>query len=309
MIKRKRNQKLENEIQYGVYNVLDVNCELLDNYVLNNPNTGMEVEEEKEHHLKTIMTCGTGEIPTPVIEIDQEYKYPRDFRRGDRLLKYSKDVDNDLIMSRDEICEQAQRKDNVSISEIQTVLEKPFYSLSELKNEERFSGKLDKISSYLERSQIRTKSECNDAYTCFRKRIVKLARKTRKNESNIAEKIKKLWVELNYNKAIYDLHLSRCNLKVEYFEVYDKILSQIKKIKNPKLSKKIEKRFYRKKSVHSSDYYKTCGSFAELAADSTKIRVLKELIFKVDPKLNSVELEKEVKILESLIGCSEKPAS
>ena len=66
VLKRKRNLKIDSNTVYSVFLLKDLDPDELEDYI-ENRDTGMEADEEKEIHLQNIIKGSENSIPLPVI--------------------------------------------------------------------------------------------------------------------------------------------------------------------------------------------------------------------------------------------------
>lgn len=292
MIKRRRNKKLEHEVKYNVLMNTEVNAELLETYKASNISTGMEADEEKEHHLRKIITQGCGDIPTPVISIQEDYVRYGEYRRPREFVKWCDDVPNDAILVEDYDIE-FMKSHEVGEKELHALLEDP----------EKSKDASQALQNYASRRLVKIINDESslDAYICFRRRTHKLSRKSRRSEANINERLRRMWVELNTLKKLYELHLKRCELSREYVECSRDIANIGAALdQDSRLWKKIQKKMFKKrKSTIPAEYYKTCGPFKELFGNYEKVKELKDFLYNQCPKMNSLDLEREAKALDN----------
>ncbi len=291
MIKRKRNKKLENEIRYDVVSDTMVDPALLEAYKVSNLNTGMEAEEEKEHHLRSIIAQGSGEIPTPVVDEQEEYVRYGEYKRPRDFIRWDGDAQNEIVVDAGDLKFLGEKKLDVG----------KFVGL--VSGATGLEGVGPEVKDYVHRRVLKTISEDNqaDAYICFRKRIPKPPRKSRRSESNVNERLRRMWVEFNILKGLYTLHLKRCELEREYLECNKSIASiGLELGPDDKLRNKIQRRLFKKKRGGTqTEYYKSCGPFKELVCNYGKVRMLKDFLHKADPKINTLDLEREAKAFEN----------
>lgn len=292
MLKRRRNKKLEHEVKYDVVMDTEVDAEMLETYKAANISTGMEAEEEKEHHLRKIITHGCGDIPTPVISVQEDYIRYGEYRRPKEFVKWSDDVPNEVVLVEDYDTE-FMKSHGVGENELHALLEDP------TKNNDA----PQELQSYASRRVVKIINDESllDAYICFRRRTHKLPRKSRRSEANINERLRRMWVELNALKKLYELHLKRCELSREYVECSRDIVNIGASLDSEsRLRRKIQKKMFKKrKSTVPAEYYKTCGPFRELFGNYEKVKALKDFLYKQCPKMNSLDLEREAKAMDN----------
>ncbi|ELA41481.1 uncharacterized protein VICG_01465 [Vittaforma corneae ATCC 50505] len=103
VLKRKRNLKIDTTASYSVFLLRDLNRNEVEDY-LENRDTGMEAEEEKELHLQNIMK-GTGkDIPIPVVaEIENISRSRYEKKELKKRIIWEKDCPNDYIEDRSDV--------------------------------------------------------------------------------------------------------------------------------------------------------------------------------------------------------------
>ena len=303
MIKRKRNKKLENDIKYNVLSIGDADPELLETFKLNNLNhAGMEADEEREHHLKNIITRGAGEIPTPVVSRQPIRTKHELYRRPKEYIKWEADVPNVFLV---------EKSDRAFLGSA-GISEEAFLSVVDPASR---SGDTDsRIKEYLGRRTLKVAGEDaqSDAYACFRKRVPKNARKSRRNEAAVSEKLRKMWIELSVLESLYMLHHKRCELEREYLECSRQILRMGTDPGHRNgLKRKVYTRLFRKRKIGvQAEYYKSCGPLSELSSNYEKIRQIRGFLYRTDLKISACDLEKEAAALENYkkrrVGTKEK---
>lgn len=102
VLKRKRNLKIDSTSTYSVFLLRDMDKSEIEDYV-ENRDTGMEAEEEKEVHLQNIIK-GTGkEIPIPVIvELENISRNFYEKKELKRKICWEKDCPNEYIENKEE---------------------------------------------------------------------------------------------------------------------------------------------------------------------------------------------------------------
>lgn len=116
VLKRKRNLKIDTSISYAVFLVRDLDINETEDYI-ENRDTGMEADEEKEVHLQNIMK-GTGDnIPIPVIcEIENESRKHYKKRELKKRIIWEKDCTNEYIETEQDIEIENKLKESIEDS-------------------------------------------------------------------------------------------------------------------------------------------------------------------------------------------------
>ncbi|KAG0422860.1 hypothetical protein DMUE_6176, partial [Dictyocoela muelleri] len=148
-------------------------------------------------------------------------------------------------------------------------------------------------------------------------------RKSRRNESNCVEKLKRMYDEFYILKKIIELKISSNKKKKELLKIEKKIgkllfikteSNSLKKQKlmiddknsiyeNNEINKKFKIYFIRKLLKRNSSklipFYKTC-TINDLQNNDMKIAALKRILSFSDLKIDDQSIEKELNILESI---------
>lgn len=116
VLKRKRNLKIDAAANYSVFLLRDLNQDEIEDY-LENRDTGMEAEEEKELHIQNIMK-GTGkEIPIPVIlEVENTCRAHYEKKQLKRKIVWERDCPNDYIEDENDVV--AEKKMHPKLQEL-----------------------------------------------------------------------------------------------------------------------------------------------------------------------------------------------
>lgn len=169
-MKRIRSKKIEHDRKLGVFYEHEVDPEKLQEYSGLAFTTGVEKEEEEEHHLKEVISGREGNIPIPHIRQAACESIGRPQATGhaelpENYLKDTGDVPN-------------------------TPVREPTTPLAEIVRQD---------------AQVAARWQ---PYVCFRKREVKSLRKARKPDMSI-EKIKKIKVDLQMMRRLAELTIQR----------------------------------------------------------------------------------------------------
>lgn len=208
--KRKRNVKIDNGAEYAVNKPGDADVSGLEEYVPPALDTGMEADEEKELHLKRIMEGGKGDIPIPVIveaESPAREAYGH-YVRGRKYVEWGGDGENGYLMD-----DEALRL----CKESGTSVERFLAAVCTMSREQTFEEG-DRWLAEMVGPRILTRSEKFGlpAYVCFRKRIIKpnrRSRRSRRSEELSKEKVERMWGELDMLGALCDLYSRRKRLE------------------------------------------------------------------------------------------------
>ncbi|KAI5188558.1 hypothetical protein NECID01_0171 [Nematocida sp. AWRm77] len=169
-MKRVRSKKIEHDRKLGVFYEREIDPEKLQEYSGLAFTTGVEKEEEEEHHLKAVISGREENIPIPKIQKRTEVRAPSLLAQecAEELGGYLKDTGD---------VPNTHAEESASFSS-QIVLQET------------------EVSSVWQ------------PYVCFRKREVKSLRKARKPDLSI-EKIKKIKVDLQMLRRLAELTIQR----------------------------------------------------------------------------------------------------
>lgn len=292
IIKRKRNAKLENDVAYQVLNEYEIEMSYLEEYKPPTITTGMEIEEEKEHHLKSIIVQGTGKIPIPVVKKSKKLDL-KEWKRPASNIHWTEDCENKILID----------QDDKKFIKYHNLTEKDFFELLEVKDFKSYQEKndiilMDSVIDYIEKRKVKVldTESMEDFYICFRKRIIKPPKKSRRTEENVLNRLRRMWIEFNSLNNLYNHHLKRCELEKDLLKTNNEIIDYAD---TPKIMKLITKKlFKRKDKVKEYLFYKTCDNLEELSSNPAKLKKLKELMNTPSVKLSGLDLEKEAKALE-----------
>lgn len=291
--KRIRNKKIENKQPYKIFIESALDKSKIQEHVEIQINTGMEEEEKEEHHLKSALK-NESSIPIPlIISKNSENNLPV-FKKSKEYIKYSSDVENQYILS----------------SEDKEFIEKHNYNESEFLNEannikeenEQYIKKVDELSlndplrNYLQERLLLLHDETDfNSYACFRKRIIKTGRKSRKVESNINEKIKRVWEEINLIEKLIQNSNDIFTKELDVEKCENEIIKMGKSLGRKNNKKIVNKVIGIKRKVDDNLFYKKY-KFDELFADRRKMNEFKYLV--KNSKLDNETVENEANILE-----------
>ncbi|KAI5172046.1 hypothetical protein NEFER03_1291 [Nematocida sp. LUAm3] len=173
-MKRVRSKKIENEKKLLVLYEKEIEQEKLQEYAGAILSTGVEKEEEEEHHLKEVILGREENIPTPsaIKSEDHEVKRVKISEDLEHVDSVESTVDNYLLETADVV---------------HPFPDDPVYQI--------YVKEDDVPISLL-------------PYVCFRKREIKSIRKARKSDGSV-EKIKKIKVDLQMIKRLSELCIQR----------------------------------------------------------------------------------------------------
>ncbi|KAH9386486.1 uncharacterized protein NEMAJ01_1382 [Nematocida major] len=168
-MKRVRSKKIENDKKLNVFCESDLDITRMQEYTGPALTTGVEKEEEEEHHLKEILSRRAKSIPTPRIERAAGHDVKK------RKLSSEEDAPEETAEYLEDIGDVSPPTD--------------------VKKLEIITQENDVPADVL-------------PFVCFRKREVKSLRKARKADTSI-EKIKKIKVDLQMMRRLTELTLQR----------------------------------------------------------------------------------------------------
>lgn len=261
-----RSKKLDYNRLLNVYRyheIVDVTEDELSSRAVPIIATGVDKEEEDEHHLQAAISSSLASkkmvsIPTPQASslIDESKNiYPLDFERPDELIRFSSIGDDAL----EEVSlmyfgteEDAAFIKNLSIDmdKFEEILTK-FQQIAENEGFDAVSetlllefddvplNSMKKVLDYWKQKRIKFQghvapymkhvdiSKEVDPFVCFRKRQVKVnQRKTRRTDSQSLEKLKKLRQDLDITKQLFEMINRRDLLKKEALELDGQIFER-----------------------------------------------------------------------------------
>lgn len=299
--KRVRNKKIETDHKYAIHHTSALNPSKIQEHTEIVLNTGMEDEEKEEFHLKSALTNQDSNIPVPRIEQlstvrSKKGKYTH--KRSKDYIKYYNDVENKYILSDEDL----EFMDNNNISEGQ------FYNMVDVVREENEKLNVheleiktpDVLWNYVQNRLLllHDHGEFN-SYACFRKRIIKSARKSRKVEISVTEKLKRMWSEINSIEKMVNTTKNVFRLENERFELNTKIYAQgVGMLWNKKIRKRMIHKLIgiKKKSVELPFYKKY--AFDDLYNDRRKINEYKFLV--KQSKLTDEDIENDIAIFNNI---------
>lgn len=260
-MKRFRSKKIENDKKLNVLTEEEIDMERVQEYTGTSLTTGVEKEEEEEHHLKEILSQRVGHIPTPRIEKTAEREIKKrktEEAAGDSIYE---EAGNYLTDTGDITPPQIEGRDIIT-------------------------------------QEIDVPSEMFP-FVCFRKREVKTVRKIRKPDMSI-EKIKKIKVDLQMMRRLIELTLQRDSYLSQHLTTIFSIFT-ISREMNKRLdigvlniSESILRDILFTKLISKSDlFYKKIPSFTNLYVCRKSIGSLRKLFKSGPPAEDSINLTKK----------------
>lgn len=257
-MKRVRSKRIENEKKLLVLREEEVDKTKLQEYSGGIFSTGVEKEEEEEHHLKEVILGREENIPTPVTQEHKEYPVKR--RKIEINSSTPVQANPNSENSVKEHMEYLKEIEDIPVPE-----EVPLLSLRD-----------DGIPPHLL------------SYVCFRKREVKSLRKARKSDTSI-EKIKKIKVDLQMLKRLCELSVQRDGYLVQHLSSILSIFNICREMNKRldigvlNISESILKDILFTKLISKNDlFYKKIPSFTNLYTCRKSIGSLRKL-FKSGP--------------------------
>ncbi|KAI5189677.1 hypothetical protein NEMIN01_0630 [Nematocida minor] len=248
-MKRVRSKKIENDKKLNVLYERELDLTRVQEYTGPTFTTGVEKEEEEEHHLKEILSSRIGNIPTPRIEksIEHEIKKRKESAGSDKV----------------------QEEPTNYLADIGDVVPPP------IEGREIVMQETDVPTEFL-------------PFVCFRKREVKTLRKARKPDTSI-EKIKKIKVDLQMMRRLTELTLQRDNYLAQHLTTIFSIFNISREMNKRldigvlNISESILRDILFTKLISKSDlFYKKIPSFTNLYMCRKSIGSLRKL-FKSGP--------------------------
>lgn len=199
VLKRKRNLKVDPSHVYSVYNLRDINLEEAEDYI-EQRDTGMEADEEKEVHLQNIIKGNDKDIPIPVIRevLDSDTLFPK------RTTTEEDDSVNRYIKTEEEV---EIPEDTVEL-------------IKKVGEDKRYAPVDESLAlQLLKRTIVRYERSGFENYSCFRNRIFTPTFKARKNEGVMVEKLNRMGVELTTLGVMTGLLKQKLLLEVKSLEL------------------------------------------------------------------------------------------
>jgi hypothetical protein len=290
--KRKRNVRIENDAGYRVLRLEELDESQAEDYVPPSIDTGMEADEEKEVHLRKIIEAGTGDIPIPVIaEVDNPARalYTQ-FKPRSRYINWMEDARNEYLLDNEDakLCEELGLSRAQFLSYIEALAA----------NTESGDGVESRIRSCTLPKMLARDEKCVYAsYVCFRKRVLKPNRRTRKCEENSKEKLDRIWAELNILNRLCELSMLRLKAERDLEEVKRGLIESacmVMKSSGKNTRKKIMRRILRRpRRTPKLKFFNTCNAINELVFDRFRIKSLKKRLYELreDRDISEIEIE------------------
>ncbi|KAM0688594.1 hypothetical protein COBT_000145 [Conglomerata obtusa] len=300
-LKRIRNKKIEPSQKHPIYLTSILDASRIQDHVQITLNTGMEEEEKEEVHLKTALTDQNVTIPIPHIESNIKTTARPIFRKPKELIKHTQDVTNHYVLSEEDV--NFINNSKISIEEFYVSIEK----INE--ENEKYIGNKDHVLTdenintearkYLkDRLLLLYDDNGFNSYACFRKRIIKTARKSRKLEANCVDKLKRMWNEIITLKKLYDLSVVKFQFEYDNADLENQIIKkgiEIVSTSNRNRQKKIMGRIIvKKKKDRELPFYKKYSSH-EIFNDEWKLNQFKILLKQT--KMTEAAIEEEANFL------------
>lgn len=278
--KRKRNVKIDNGNRYVVCRPGTVDVEALEEYVPPAMDTGMEADEEKEMHLKKIIEKGIGDIPIPVIaEVDNGARagYGK-YVQGSRYINWTEDARNEYLLDDADrtFCEDA------GIGEddfMQSVMDE------------------SPVDAAVPKTLIREESTNYPAYVCFRKRVIKPNRRSRRSEELSKEKMERMWSELHILDRLCRLSAERNALELSLQDVEMEMFSNAHVLMQS-CSERQRRRMSRKIFRRVGRLLKPTGAVGDVMFDRLRIRSLRRRLVEIRQKKSIGERDADVQALK-----------
>lgn len=299
-LKRIKNKKIENDHKYKIYHIESLAQNKIQDHTEIALNTGMEDEEKEEFHLKSALTNEDSNIPVPRIEhvathSSKKGKYTH--KRSREYIKYYNDVENKYILCNEDL--EFMEEHNISEAQFYNRIDAVREENEKLNVHDSNSKKNDMVWNYIQNRVLllHDHGEFN-CYACFRKRIIKSARKSRKVEINVTEKLKRMWIEICDVEKMVNTTKDLFRLEDDAFETNNKILDQsIPLLGNKKIRRKLKHRLVgiKRKPIEVPFYKKV--TYNELSTNRQKMNEFKLLV--TQAKLTQEEINLDVRILNS----------
>lgn len=295
--KRKRNVKIDNNKKYTICKPNTVEALCLEEYIPPSIDTGMEADEEKEIHLKRIIEGGVGHIPIPIMkEIDNPARnvYGQ-YKPRSRYITWCGDAKNEYIL------DDNDRK----FCEDHGIDEEEFAkSINMISHGQAFESDIG--SRYADvvvpKTLIRDENLCFPTYVCFRKRIVKPNRRSRRSEELSKEKVERMWTELHLLNVLCELSIQKNRLEQSLESLESDLLSSacmVVKNSNREHRKKLYRAIFRNpRSASGAAVAGSYGTISDLMFDRFRIRSLRNRLHEVKQKKALGERDAEVRALK-----------
>lgn len=278
--KRKRNIKFEALSTYNVFFLETFNTDEIEDYEETKA-TGMEEDEEKEVHLQNVIKGKDKEIPLPVFsKVSNHCKY-QEFKLKN-FINDQKDAKNRFILNKKEVEElnRFQLNDNNAQDVAFTI--KNDNKLTFL-YEQDVTGKMDNSSKseqydfeaaiitfgedikycncvknvdyvnfVLRKTLIRYEKKGYEAYTCFKPRIIMPKIKSRKNEQQTIDKLRRMYKEFLYLENSCKIASQKIGLDKECTNKKTEMVVKYGNLFTSSIRKKLN---YKKEKLEVGDLY------------------------------------------------------
>lgn len=295
--KRKRNVRIDNSLKYPVRRLDSLDGLALEEYVPPALDTGMEADEEKELHLRKIIERGAGDIPIPVItevlnparELYGRYTY------RNRYVRWVEDAGNEYLLDAED--RKFCRDSGIGEEEFSR-------SMSMISNEHSLEKGTEKklVDVVIPKMLIRDERFNFPSYVCFRRRVIKPSRRSRRSEELSREKIERMWTEFYLLDTLCELSLQRNRLEQSLEEVELELFNSAY-VMMKSSGRKYRKRMSRRLLMIPSEDRKAravgpCGNINDLIFDRVRIRGLKKKLQENKQKRSLSEKEAEIQALK-----------
>ncbi|KAM0672122.1 hypothetical protein OCOL_000776 [Ordospora colligata] len=289
--KRKRNVKIDNSKSYVIYKPGSTDSLFLEEYIPLALDTGMEADEEKEVHLKSIIEEGKGDIPIPVI-VDVDNPARKEYGKyivPKKYVEWFGDASNEYFVNDND--EKCCREMGISKERLQELL------LTIARDQCVSNENREFVEIASSRILVRSDKLDSPAYICFRRRIVKPNRRSRKCEEQSKEKVERMWAELYLLEKLCKLYYNKNMLEREFEEVEEELVKAAYTLMKDS-TKSIKKKIARKIRGDAIKPSEGTNSGREgLLFDRLRIKALKQRITEARDKACTEDNEAEVKAL------------
>ncbi|KMV66010.1 hypothetical protein M970_061100 [Encephalitozoon cuniculi EcunIII-L] len=290
--KRKRNVKVDHSQMYPVYKPGSFDVSSLEEYIPPSLDTGMEADEEKELHLKKIMEGEKGSIPIPImVEVNNPARqmYGKYIPRR-RYVEWAGDAENEYLLD---------HRDEEACRELGMSREEFCRSMCMVEREQSPAEGGEKLTKMISsRILIRSERFSPLAYVCFRKRIIKPSRRSRRSEELSKEKVERIWRELHLLGVLCDFYCKRNRLE-RALESVESDLFRTSCILMKNNTRKVRRRIARKMVNRQHVSPKggangTSGGIGDIVFDRTRIRLLRQRIREAKQRIHVSEYDAEI---------------
>lgn len=288
-MKRVRSRKIENDRKLAVLHEKSMDPSKLQEYTGYLLTTGVEREEEEEHHLKVIISGESGNIPTPKIEKSEgpgagRAPGPAGAAQEDAsYLEDTGDVPNTYVLSsRDARFLEAQNCPAEAAALIirQAHIDSPLIAGGAAAGAEALS---QYFATKLITAADKPLTDPLASYVCFRKRETRALRKARKPDTSV-ERIKKIKVDLQMVRRLAELVVQRDTYLLNHLNTILSIFNICREMNKRldlgvlSISETILRDILFTKLIDKSDHFhKKVSSFGSLYTCRKSIASLKKL--------------------------------